>query len=102
MALAKVRRKIDDNGAGIPFALPATAMSLQRIFASSVAVLLVAGRFNDNADDSGCNHTTTNGLADNATFQYECSGAADPACDPPNTEPPLPEAIALGARFRLT
>lgn len=76
-------------------------MALRRIFAGSVAVVLVAGCFNSN-DDEGCNHTETNGLANNATFKYECSTAADPTCDPPNTEPPLPDAIALGARFRLS
>jgi hypothetical protein len=67
------------------------------------AIGLMAGCF-DFGGGEGCN-TPTNGLAGNGNFTYECSSAADPQCDGRTSStygpPPLPAAIARGARFGL-
>jgi hypothetical protein len=72
----------------------------RRLFAV-IAACVVAGCF-DSGDSQGC--SSANGLAGSRQFKYECSSAADPGCDVPENGfgPVLPQAVARGARFRLT
>jgi hypothetical protein len=75
--------------------------SMSRRLFAVIAACVVAGCF-DSGDSQGC--SSANGLAGSRQFKYECTSAADPGCDVPENGfgPVLPQAVARGARFRLT